>query len=761
MNIKRLKVLDATLQNRLQSIHAGAQSVCIFYRYLKKWYDVDGVEIASASIRSELDSARKSADGFVRPTGSRNVNFWIKEFEAVAIINFSSAIYVPAQRVAGQVLNRIVEDSINQYRASHDVHTGLKNRAYFDQSLISALGRVSEQFSSVTSLDDGASEATSESRPKSSVVLASLDIDHFKTINDRFGHGYGDLVLAALATRIENASIDISRKANSRYSIDVFRLGGEEFQILISGSVTEQEGVDVALKISASVRDELLPSKSEYQTLSKTEFADGTELPHDADRKVTVSIGVSALVALDDKVSVAAKRLKRQADLALNSAKISGRDRVRYFGEILERGGRVSSVDKVNGLISVDIGREIGVKRGQEFFLYPPMYDGVTDFYLGEGRSRKRVGNYPRFRAARISAFDVQNDVSFCRVLERESGVVEIMEGSTLEAIPLGSISHLVGGLDGGAKFSELGYFRAEVESMAKESETAVIAVSLRDIEEISEEKGVDKANECLGRVGRTFLSALKTGAKFSQVGLGGFVAVTKMPDVGVAGIAESLQSELKTQFDDVRVGVGWVCGSSKDISASIVNDMKGLVDAALLASVESVDSGKAENFSARLWSSALYRARDNGEYNRVIADYNLFAELGVSHYLADSQMAYTYFRGPHKNMDLAESFFRQAAAREGATPMIHANLGCFLMGRGQYAEGFALVRDIDKFPKNYWAARMYGALKVLSPEDFEGYAMDHRSEIVGPIDEFRVWISSDKLLELKDALNLLGIDLA
>lgn len=261
MNIKRLRILHSTMQHRLQSIHAGAQSVCIYYWYLKKWYAIDGAEITSASARSELDSARKSTDGFIRPTGSRNVNFWIKDFEVVATINFSSAIYVSAQRAASHALNGIVEDSINQYRASHDVHTGLKNRTYFDQSLISALSRVSEQFLPMNSLDDSASEATSESRPKSSVVLASLDIDHFKSINDRFGHGYGDLVLAALAARMESASIEISCEVNSRYSIDVFRLGGEEFQILISGSVTEQEGIDVATRISAKIRDELLPDR--------------------------------------------------------------------------------------------------------------------------------------------------------------------------------------------------------------------------------------------------------------------------------------------------------------------------------------------------------------------------------------------------------------------------------------------------------------------------------------------------------------------
>ncbi|MEA2129033.1 MAG: hypothetical protein QOJ85_1924, partial [Solirubrobacteraceae bacterium] len=120
-----------------------------------------------------------------------------------------------------------------------------------------------------------------------------LDLDHFKQINDTFGHGSGDDVLAAAATILE---------ATIRASDFAGRYGGEEFVVLLPATGHDEAKV-VAEKIRAAI--------------------EGLGVPG-VDRKVTTSIGI-AVLPLD---AAEGTTLIRQADRALYSAKRSGRNRV-------------------------------------------------------------------------------------------------------------------------------------------------------------------------------------------------------------------------------------------------------------------------------------------------------------------------------------------------------------------------------------------------------------------------------------------------
>src|SRR5206468_3461163 len=120
--------------------------------------------------------------------------------------------------------------------------------------------------------------------------IASFDLDHFKSINDQFGHEIGDRVLSRVA--------DLFR-AEMRESDVLARMGGEEFVALLPGEGPE-EATEIAERVRQRLRD-----------------ADDPELP-----PVTVSAGVVSVVApenLDDVL--------RAADHALYEAKVSGRDR--------------------------------------------------------------------------------------------------------------------------------------------------------------------------------------------------------------------------------------------------------------------------------------------------------------------------------------------------------------------------------------------------------------------------------------------------
>lgn len=160
-------------------------------------------------------------------------------------------------------------------KAQIDGLTGLWNRAFFEKRL--------------------AEEHSRNDRSDRPLSIAMIDADHFKSINDTYGHPAGDAVLTGLARVIQR---------ESRQSDVVCRYGGEEFVMLMP---------DTAPTDAHSVCDRI------RQTLA------GITWPRHPDRHVTVSIGVAG--------SARSTRLTPQqwveaADKNLYAAKQGGRNRV-------------------------------------------------------------------------------------------------------------------------------------------------------------------------------------------------------------------------------------------------------------------------------------------------------------------------------------------------------------------------------------------------------------------------------------------------
>lgn len=136
-------------------------------------------------------------------------------------------------------------------------------------------------------------------RYREDFTLAILDLDHFKSVNDRYGHPAGDAVLqgvaAFLARRVRKTDV-------------LGRLGGEEFVLLFPHTEITR---------SAALMEELCAG-----------LRDCRDLLPPTDVRVTASFGVTST---RERETVAASDLLREADVALYEAKQSGRDRVSYF----------------------------------------------------------------------------------------------------------------------------------------------------------------------------------------------------------------------------------------------------------------------------------------------------------------------------------------------------------------------------------------------------------------------------------------------
>jgi diguanylate cyclase (GGDEF)-like protein len=126
--------------------------------------------------------------------------------------------------------------------------------------------------------------------------LLILDVDHFKSVNDTYGHAAGDVCLAALAERLGEHF--------ARPGELCARLGGEEFAVVFDPAAGD--GVQRAEGFRASLAD--VPLLSE-----------------DGQRAVTASLGGAVF---DPRLHAGADALYRQADAALYRAKMGGRDRI-------------------------------------------------------------------------------------------------------------------------------------------------------------------------------------------------------------------------------------------------------------------------------------------------------------------------------------------------------------------------------------------------------------------------------------------------
>lgn len=199
--------------------------------------------------------------------------------EAVLVmIRRHSEPFVPGERdvlvalapVAAAALQTAAQTRAAVEESLADPLTGVGNRRRFDAELPAALA------------DDRAT------------ALCIVDLDHFKAVNDTYGHPAGDALLKQVAAVMQGAM---------RPGDSVYRIGGEEFALVLRHT-TFADAVDVAERVRG--------------TIAERAFDIDTAEP----LRATASIGVAVAVDVD------AAKLTASADAALYAAKESGRNRV-------------------------------------------------------------------------------------------------------------------------------------------------------------------------------------------------------------------------------------------------------------------------------------------------------------------------------------------------------------------------------------------------------------------------------------------------
>lgn len=165
-----------------------------------------------------------------------------------------------------------------RHLANHDALTGLPNRRL---------------------LEDRLQQAIVQARRKQAAAAVMLvDLDGFKTVNDRFGHRMGDRVLVAVAARLRRCV---------RETDTVARMGGDEFVIVLSEQRSAADAATVAEKILGAMAEPVLVAEHRFE------------------------LGASIGISLYPRDGTTAEELLRQADVAMYRVKEAGKNRYQFY----------------------------------------------------------------------------------------------------------------------------------------------------------------------------------------------------------------------------------------------------------------------------------------------------------------------------------------------------------------------------------------------------------------------------------------------
>jgi diguanylate cyclase len=253
-----------SLQGRKESENLKSMMNDSVGRIQQQVQDESDIKVLKNSIKEDLGSIKQGVEEFVTKDAER---FKISEQRNNKLqqqIKFM-------EQESNELRNKLTE---NRQKLMFDTLTGVRSRLAYEETFEQELARWS--------------------RYQEIFSFAILDIDHFKRINDEYGHNAGDKALQIVARMMSE---------HIRKTDYLFRIGGEEFVLLLP-----KTGLDHATPLVEKIRNSVGDSKFHF----KKEKV-----------KISMSAGLTAVMDDDNTESI-----YERADLALYDAKNSGRDQL-------------------------------------------------------------------------------------------------------------------------------------------------------------------------------------------------------------------------------------------------------------------------------------------------------------------------------------------------------------------------------------------------------------------------------------------------
>jgi diguanylate cyclase (GGDEF)-like protein len=219
--------------------------------------------------------------------------------------------------IALQDQERAAKEQQVRHQAYHDALTGLPNRAYFSERL-------------------GETIALAQ-RTNQSCALMFVDLDRFKIVNDSLGHEAGDSLLKVVSARIH---------ACLRESDLLFRMGGDEFTVILSQITAPEDAAFVARRVQEAVAAPVSV--------------------HEHELAVGATIGIAVYPGDGDS----AEALLKNADAAMYSAKENGRGRHAFYRSAMNQ--------RASQRLGLEVALKKGFRDGEFTLYYQPRVDAAS-----------------------------------------------------------------------------------------------------------------------------------------------------------------------------------------------------------------------------------------------------------------------------------------------------------------------------------------------------------------------------------------------
>lgn len=677
MKLDKLKTLDDELNDETS---LDGFNLSIYYFFDKKWNLLNNRMAVSEKIALNLNNTKEQSKYYAGDDNS--AFFCCDSIDCIILLKpkHKSGTALPEEYES--TIKKIERRALNVYKVTYNPMTQLLAKDAFKNKLREAIQDISniEQDSQDEIQSSVQDDNQLYNKGKQLAVLA-LDIDHFKQINDTCGHIYGDQVLKTFALRLEKCAKKIAK--NIDIKINLSHPSGEEFWILIYGTTSKEEIIEWANEFRTEICNTPLPSDEEWCNIEKVDNLDKIKPPLLHERNVSASIGVY-FYAITPGSSETITEILEDADTALYRAKKSGRNQVIPFEDILNKFGRVLEHDEINNVIALDIGKNVGVLKGQEFKVYSPNYTGRKNFVINDGRTTRVIGNYPRIELTTITVFDVQPELSFAFVTDKVKNI-KIETGSILEAIPTGSFGHLLtntpkhlSNLPGQSSLLNV----TDLEEFIKDevaSNKSIFSIVFRFSTGIDYLKkyGSASLNGSLATLFNELRSVYQQTSRLGIIDSNAICIVGKSADFDKESL-NKLAESLKREFNELNLRVGvYIDTDSKSNGSGIKDkiDASNAIELSRFATSDYASDNKSDviYFNHRIAVLIVNTQRLNNKLPQALADFEKFRKMGVESAQLFNQAG--VISSSLGNDIAAAEFYENAVKMDGNTAIFKSNL--------------------------------------------------------------------------------------
>lgn len=625
-----------------------------------------------------------------------------------AAFGFKEAGHDP-EKVSG-LLNFLLRNLLLREERDRDGLTGFLKKEAFRERMFELALEVKKEVETPS-----ASERGKKTR---SPVLSffHIDLDHFKEINDTLGHRFGDEVLRSFARQIRDffATRSLSDALLSR-------LGGEEFGILIP-YLPATDAQKLGEEMCEYIRSTSIPAREEIENYRRN----NPDFKAISFPRVTASVGIatadSAIIlrAPQDSLAGELDQIYERADVATYVAKKLGRDRVMAFNRILAEGGMVLDYDERTGIVTIDLGSDMGVDAGDVFRVYDNRKFTGREPVIQPGSQQKVIGYFPRLVLGELEVIMSQPQVSFA--LRRGSEVFIPAPGFLLEWVaPSERGRRVIGDRRGrdrrrSSVLSTRSLFETRLREMQEHEKLVLALITFDNLATIREQRGSSTLKELY----RSLASEL------GRLSVPGDVVISLsaeviafLPSVPELKATETKLSELKRNFaarERATFSAVIFPGSAKGLDRSRALDIakKGLE----IVRFKGVDQILVLDSQALL--SKLFFYYEHGEYDKVALEYSEIRSLGLTDERAILcyAEALSYLGNREEAVEAAREILKKDQANPAALEVL-ASTAFELNRYTEAADSYERLVDVKKGEIAPWQWRDYAiALLYLGEID-------------------------------------------